>query len=220
MTLQRHRIRFEALSAARLDAWRGLATAVISDCLNRGGAMAAAIKPLAPGMRLLGQARTVAGMVGDNAAAHAALGLARSGEVLVIDARGHENAAVWGGIMTRAALARGLAGVVIDGAVRDVAEIRASGFPCFARAAVPAGPHKGFGGVIDGPLSCGGCPVRPGDLIVGDDDGVVVVPLEREAALREAVTRQMARERALEDGIAEGALPAEKMGIATPDWLD
>ncbi len=220
MTLQRHRIRFERLPAERLAAWRDIATAVISDCLNRGRAMAAAIKPLAPGTRLLGQARTVAGMVGDNAAAHAAIGLARPGEVLVIDARGHEGAAVWGGIMTRAALARGIAGAVIDGAVRDVAEIRASGFPCFARAAVPAGPHKGFGGVIDGPISCGGCPVRPGDLVIGDDDGVVVVPLEREAALREAVARQIEREKALEDGIAEGTLPAEQMGIAAPDWLD
>jgi len=220
MTLQRHRRRFESLPAERLDAWRGRPPAVISDCLNRGRTMAAAIKPLAPGTRLLGQARTVAGMVGDNSAAHAAIAIARPGEVLVIDARGYEDAAVWGGIMTRAAIARGLAGVVVDGAVRDVAEIRASGFPCFARAAVPAGPHKGFGGVIDGPVSCGGCPVRPGDLIVGDDDGIVVVPLEREAAVLEAVARQMAREKALEDGIAEGVLPAEQMGIATPDWLD
>nr|WP_300499353.1 pseudouridine synthase [uncultured Rhodococcus sp.] len=143
--------------------------------MNRTYSMAAAIKPLKPGTVLAGQARTVTSMVGDNGISHAALALVNRGEVLVIDAGGYEDVAVWGAIMTHAAIARDIAGVVIDGAVRDAAEIRELGFSCYARANVPSGPHKGFGGIIDGPISCAGCPVKPGDIVIGDDDGIAVV---------------------------------------------
>ena len=179
MPVQRHIVEFERLSQADIDGWRKIPPAIASDSMNRGQFMAAAIKPLAPGTRLVGQARTVTSMVGDNGINHIASAVAEAGEVLVIDAKGYADVAVWGGVTTRVALAKGLAGIVIDGAVRDAAEIRELGFPCFARAVVPSGPHKGFGGTIDGRISCAGCPVSPGDIVLGDDDGIAVVPIER-----------------------------------------
>ncbi len=124
MPIQRHEVDFETLPADVLERWRGVPPAIVSDCMNRSNVMAAAIKPVAAGMRVIGQARTVTCMVGDNSAVHTALGMIGRGEVLVVDAGGYEDTAVWGGIMTRAALQRGLAGLVVDGAVRDVAEIR------------------------------------------------------------------------------------------------
>ncbi len=219
MPIQRHEVDFETLPADVLERWRGVPPAVVSDCMNRSNVMAAAIKPVAAGMQVIGQARTVTCMVGDNSAVHAAIGMMEPGEVLVVDAGGYEDTAVWGGIMTRAALQRGLAGLVVDGAVRDVAEIREFGFPCFARAAVPAGPHKGFGGIIDGPVSCAGCPVKPGDLVLGDDDGVCVVPLERAQELLAASLDKIAQEERINANTAAGGLPSDGMGLPEPEII-
>ncbi|MEK9752707.1 MAG: aminotransferase class I/II-fold pyridoxal phosphate-dependent enzyme, partial [Rhodospirillaceae bacterium] len=169
MAIQQYRTDYRRLERRELDAWEGVAPAIVGDCMNRAQVMAARIKPLSPGIRLIGQARTVNCMVGDNAAIHVAIDLAEPGEVLVVDARAHLDTAVWGGIMTRAAMQRGLAGIVLDGALRDAAEIRELGFAAFCAGVVPAGPSKGFGGVIDGAISCGGVAVASGDLIVGDE---------------------------------------------------
>ena len=219
MSIQRFEPKFKTLTKDALARWRGLAPAIVSDCMNRTQVMAGAIKPVAAGMRLLGQARTVECMVGDNSAAHTAIGLARPGEVLVIDAGGYADTALWGGIMTRAAIKRGIGGLVIDGAVRDVAEIRELGFPAFARAVVPAGPHKGWGGVIDGPISCAGCPVRPGDIVIGDDDGVCVVPLERWESVLAASLDKVAQERKTNASTAEGVLPSARLGLPEPELI-
>ena len=219
MPIQRFEVDFETLPADLLERWRGVPPAVVSDCMNRSNVMAAAIKPVAAGKRVNGQARTVTCMVGDNSAVHAAIGMMEPGQVLVVDAGGYQDTAVWGGIMTRAARQRGLAGLVVDGAVRDVAEIRELGFPCFARAAVPAGPHKGFGGIIDGPISCAGCPVRPGDLVLGDDDGVCVVPLERAEELLAASLDKIAQEERINANTAAGGLPSDAMGLPDPKLI-
>ena len=220
MTIQRQRTDFEILPPETIAQWQSIPPAIVSDCMNREQVMAGAIKPVQEGTRLAGQARTVACMVGDNSALHVALGLVEKGQVLVVDAGGYGDTALWGGIMTRTAIERGIGGLVIDGAVRDVAEIREFGFKVFARAIVPAGPHKGFGGTIDGAISCGGCPVRPGDLIIGDDDGVCVVPLERQAKLLEASAAKIASEVATIADIAAGKLPSASMGLPDPEWID
>jgi regulator of RNase E activity RraA len=219
MPIQRHEIDFERLDAKTLADWRKLPPAIVSDCMNRTQVMAGAIKPVAVGMRIAAQARTVNCMVGDNSALHAAIGLVRPGEVLVVDAGGFPDTALWGGIMTRAAIKRGIAGLVIDGAVRDVAEIRELGFACFARAVVPAGPHKGFGGVIDGTIACAGCPVSPGDVVLGDDDGVCVVPLARAADIMAAAFDKIAQEDKTNAETAKGALPAARMGLPEPEII-
>lgn len=156
-------------------------------------------------------------MVGDNGAAHAAIGMMEAGEVLVMDARGHTETAVWGGIMTRAAMQQGIAGLVLDGALRDAAEIRELGFPAFAAGVCPAGPSKGFGGVIDGPISCGGCPVKPGDIVLADDDGVAVVPLERQAEIYQASLRQIETENDINADTRSGILPVSRFNLDIVD---
>lgn len=220
MSIQRHEITFETLSETDIAAWREIPPAIASDCLNRGQFMAAAIKPLAPGIRMAGQARTVTAMVGDNGISHVATALLRRGEVLVIDARGYCDVAVWGGVATRAAMARGAAGAVIDGAVRDVAEIRELGFACFARAAVPGGPHKGHGGTIDGPIACAGCPVSPGDIVLGDDDGVAVVPLAGWRAVYAACRDKLEQEEGWLRAIAAGKTMAEVLGLPAAEVIE
>jgi regulator of RNase E activity RraA len=175
--------------------------------------MSARIAPLAPGMTVCGQARTVTGMVGDNGAAHAAIGLVEAGDILVVDGRGHTETAVWGGIMTRAAMERGVGGLVVDGAVRDAAEIRALGFPTFAAGICPAGPGKGFGGIIDGPIACAGCPVKPGDIVIGDDDGVAVIPLERQAEILAASLQKIEQEKQTNADTRSGILPVTHFNL-------
>ena len=213
MAIQRHEIDFEQLSAADLAAWREIPPAIASDCMNRTQFMAAAIKPVAPGTVLAGQARTVTAMVGDNGVSHVATALLRPGEVLVIDAQGHSDIAVWGGVATRAAMAKQAAGAVIDGAVRDVAEIRELGFALYARAVVPGGPHKGFGGIIDGTIACAGCPVAPGDIVLGDDDGIAVVPLASWRAVYAACLDKLKAEEEWLRQIAAGKPMAEILGL-------
>lgn len=219
MAIQRYETNFKILSSDELAKWNDLPPAVVSDCMNRTQVMAGAIKPVSEGMRVLGQARTVTCMVGDNAAAHMAIGMLEPGQILVVDAGGFEDTAIWGGIMTRAAVQQKIGGLVVDGAVRDVAEIREFKFPTFTRAIVPAGPHKGFGGVIDGPIACGGCPVKSGDIIIGDDDGVCVVPLERAEQILAASLDKIAQEEATNASTAGGTLPGAQMGLEEPEII-
>ncbi|OZI32653.1 methyltransferase [Bordetella genomosp. 1] len=188
----------------------GLCSTLLADVGAR--TMRAAIKPLRPGWLLRGRALTVAVPAGDNLAIHAALALARPGDVLVIDGQGYADRALMGGIMCAQALATGIAGVVIDGAMRDAAELRAGGLPVFAAALSPAGPHKAGGGRVNHPIQCGGVTVAPGDWILGDDDGVVVFGAVESAALVAAAQ-------------AKGGLEARRMaaiarGELRPAWLD
>lgn len=204
---------FRTLTKEELDAWAEIPAAVASDCLGRAQAMAGAISPLVPTMRIVAQARTVQCMVADNSALHAAIGLCKPGEVLVCDGQGFENSAVFGGLMTRSALGAGIAGLVIDGAVRDCQEIIEGGFNCFARAVVPRGPHKGFGGVIDDAIACGGVSVSPGDLIIGDADGVTVVPLDRVAQTLTAAHAILKKEEFALASLANGGSLAAVYGV-------
>jgi len=213
MAIIRHKTEFARLDGTRNAAWRGVAPAIASDCMNRSGAMSAKMKPLDAAMAIAGQARTVSVMAGDNSAIHALLREKFAGEVLVIAAGGIGDVAVWGGLLTEAARAAGLAGVVVDGAVRDAGEIRRSGFPCYAVAITPRGPHKGFGGEIDGLISCAGVPVRPGDLILGDGDGVVVVPLEREGDVLAAARKRLAAEDRMRERLHDDVSLADQLGV-------
>lgn len=219
MPLYRHELNFEPLSADTLTAWREIPPAIASDRMNRSQSMDAPVKPLATGMRLAGQARTIQCMAGDNMAIHAAMRLVRPGEVLVIAAGGHTGVALFGGLLAQVAVARGVSGLVTDGAVRDIAEIRELGFACFAAGAVPAGPHKGFGGIIDGVIACAGCPVSPGDIVLGDDDGVTVVPLARAETLLAECQAKIAQEQAALERLAKGEILADQMGIPAPEVL-
>lgn len=156
-------------------------------------------------MTIVGQARTVSVLAGDNAALHEVIGRLNPKEVLVIDAANYSDRAVWGGILNTRAKLRGINGVVLDGAARDAAEMRAMGLPVFLSALSPAGPHKGWGGSIDDRISCGGVVVMPGDIILGDDDGVTVVPLNRADTILEASLARMAYEADILEKLASGA---------------
>lgn len=149
----------------------------LCEVMGKRGFMTHEIKPIQPNMKVVGPVFTVFCHVGDNLMLHKALELAEKGDVLVVNAGGYKEAGgMWGEIMTLAAKARGVAGLVIDGAVRDIAAIRELGFPVFARAVSPGGTVKESLGFINKPVLCGGLIVNPGDIVVGDDDGVVVVP--------------------------------------------
>ena len=217
MAIIRYKGDYEALDAAALERWKSVPPAVAGDCLNRTASMAGRISPLHPDMRIIGHARTIRVMAGDNACVHAAIPLMRQGEIIVIDAGGNPDVAIIGEILVTAAKHKGVAGFVIDGAARDVAELRSGDVPVFASASVPAGPHKGFGGSIDGPISCGGVPVHTGDLILGDADGVTVVPLGQAAAILEAGEAHVRKETDMLAQLAAGKTTAEMLGIEIPE---
>jgi 4-hydroxy-4-methyl-2-oxoglutarate aldolase len=214
MSLIIHEMPQPLLDENQLAPWRSVPTALISDELNRSGTADASIKPVRPGKAMVGQAMTVEAMAADNLAIHHAVSAAPAGIVLVIDAGGYRRNAVWGGILHRAAELRGLAGIVVDGCVRDVAELRASDLPCHAAGIVPAGPHKGWGGAINVPVQVGGCVVQPGDIIVGDDDGIAVVPFDRRADLLAACDRRKSAEEEIIRRLEAGETTVEVLGLA------
>ncbi len=220
MALQQHRTQFHRLTSDDLAPWRAIPPAVASDCMNRTQVMHARMKPLTVGQALCGQARTVVTMAGDCLALCAAIGAAEPGDILVIDAGGVADTAVWGGIMTLEATLRGIGGVVLDGAVRDVAEIRASGLVMFCTASVPRGPHQGFGGSLDGHISAAGVPVSPGDIMLGNDDGVVVVPLANASAILAASQAHLAKEESWMADLRAGRMMKEIFGMPDPVAMD
>ncbi len=156
---------------------RSVSSSNISDAMHRKGAMRG-IHPLIPGKKIVGKAITVQTFAGDWAKPVEAIDLAGPGDVLVIY-NGSNSIAPWGGLATLSCKIRGVEGVVVDGAVRDLQEIRPMDYPLFSSDVVPnAGDPKGMG-EINSEIVCGGQTVRPGDYIVGDDSGVVVIPKER-----------------------------------------
>ena len=167
----------------------GCLTGNVGDCIGRDAAMGGGIRNLANGMKVVGPALTVKVPPTDNLMIHKALTLAKRGDVMVINGGGVTSHALLGALIVRTAMAVGMAGFIVDGGVRDAAEIRELGFPLFAAGVNPNGPSKEGPGEINFPITCGGRAVNPGDIIVGDDDGVVVVPKElAAAALREVQT--------------------------------
>jgi RraA family protein len=154
--------------------FKGLPTSNISDNLNRMWGTVG-LNAYHRGGALLGIALTVRVRSGDNLLIHKALQLGRPGDVLVVDGGGCTDRASVGEIMKCVAQKRGFAGFVIDGAIRDSAAFRADDFPCFARAVCHRGPYKEGPGEINVPVSIGGLVVHPGDIVIGDADGVVVV---------------------------------------------
>ena len=157
--------------------------AIFSDINGRRGALHGRITALRPRMKVAGPAFTVDVRPGDNLMIHAAMALAKPGDVLVIDGKGDQTSALMGTIMMTACRQLGLAGVVVDGAVRDSLEIDEMDYPVFSVGTNPNGPTKNNGGRIGHPVSVGGVTVRAGDFITGDGDGVVVVEREKLAEL-------------------------------------
>ncbi len=167
-------------------------TAVLSDGLGRLGTMAAAIKPITPKTRLTGIAHTVRCYPGDYLTLLKALAEAREGEVLVVDGGGVLEAALLGKLMAIEARRKGIHGFIIDGAVRDVRGLEGVGVPVFARAVTPRVGTAEHLQETQTPIICGGAPVQPGDIVHGDEDGVVVFAATR---LRQVLSRVLEVER-------------------------
>jgi 4-hydroxy-4-methyl-2-oxoglutarate aldolase len=159
-----------------IEELRGFASCDLSDVMFKSHTMAG-ISAVGDVERVAGPAVTVAAHSGALNVIKYAAALTRFGDVLVVDAHGDTAFALWGGNVSKAVLNRGVAALVIDGSVRDVSEIRALGFPVFARGIATAfrGHHVAWG-EVNVPVACGGVVVNPGDIVVGDSDGVVVVP--------------------------------------------
>ncbi len=178
-----------------VESLRGVPTTVVSDCLGRCVG-AVGLEPFNgdASLALCGVALTVRVRPGDNLMIHKALTLARPGDVLVVDGSGEISHALVGGLMRLAALARGVAGFVIDGAIRDVVEWGEGEIPVFARGHSHRGPSKDGPGEINVPIACAGLAVTPGDLVLGDAVGVVAVSPERLSQLLEDVRAKQALE--------------------------
>jgi RraA family protein len=185
---------FERVSAEHVEHAAQYQAAILADVNGRRGAMHGRIVAVGPGMKLAGPAFTVEVRPGDNLMIHAAIALARPGDVLVIDGKGDVTAALMGALMMNACKVRNIAGVVVDGAVRDRDELDALGFPVFSVGTNPNGPTKNVAGRIGMPLSCGGVTVCPGDLVVADVDGVVVLEREEVPALLPLAAKKVADE--------------------------
>ena len=182
--------------------------AILADVAGRRGALHGRIKALRPRMKFAGTAFTVEVRPGDNLMIHAAMALARPGEVLVIDGKGDQTSALMGTIMMTACRQLGLAAVVIDGAVRDSLEIDEIDYPVFSAGTNPNGPTKQAGGRIGHPVSVGGVTVNPGDFICGDGDGVVVVEREKIESLLPLAAHKVAAEAKRIAQIKEGKTSA------------
>ncbi|QDG90244.1 methyltransferase [Pseudarthrobacter sp. NIBRBAC000502770] len=177
-----------------VDRLAKLPAANIGDAMDRLGVADSAIQAVWPGAKLAGPAFTVWTRPGDNKGIHAALQLARPGDVIVVAGGADQSRALLGELIGERAINLGVAGFALDGAARDAEALGEIGMPVFARATSPAGPYK------DGPfrlgtaVAFGGVPVLPGDVIVGDSDGVVVIPRDQAAAVAEAAEAVFADE--------------------------
>jgi 4-hydroxy-4-methyl-2-oxoglutarate aldolase len=194
------------------EKWQELSTAVVSDCMNRMNVMDPRIQSMT-GAIIAGPAFPVETLEGENGTVHRAIAAAPPGSVLVIEAGGNPNRAIWGDVLTEVAVQRGVIGVVLNGAVRDLSELRQRKFPIFAIGSCPAGPHKGWQGRIGVSVSCGGVVVEPGDTVFGDTDGVVVIPRNDTAAVYEQAVRRNEMERIWMQRIRSGESNLAVLGI-------
>lgn len=192
---------------------KDFASSIFADVAGRRGALDGRIQALAPTMRACGPAFTVEVRPGDNLMIHAAMAMAKPGDVLVIDGKADRSAALMGAIMLTACRQLGLAGVVLDASHRDTEELLALGFPVWSIGANPNGPTKNVPGRINWPVSCGGVAVNPGDLVIADGDGVVVVEREKAASLLALADKKVADERKRIADITSG-------GPLRPGWLE
>jgi regulator of RNase E activity RraA len=182
--------RQRAVDADNVARFKDVPVACISDIMSRLSAGGADLRPLHGGGVLAGAALTVKTRPGDNLMIHKALLLAKPGDVIVVDAGGDLTNALVGELMLSYAMMSGVAGMVIHGAVRDLGWIRANTFPVYAAGVTHRGPYRDGPGEINVPVAFGGMVVSPGDLIVGDDDGLVCVPIDQTEAVYAAACKK------------------------------
>lgn len=183
--------------------------ATLGEAAGKSVDLPAAIKPVSPNMRVCGPAITVSSTPVDNLMLHQAIYAALPGDVLVAAVAGQYEAGYWGEIMTHAALHRQVAGLVIDGCVRDAERIEQMGFPVFSRGLCVRGTAKRGGGFLNRPITIGEVRIMPGDLVVGDRDGVVVIPQLETKQVLEAAEKRTRKEDWVKSQIAAGKTTLE-----------
>ncbi|MWL91523.1 4-carboxy-4-hydroxy-2-oxoadipate aldolase/oxaloacetate decarboxylase [Cupriavidus sp. SW-Y-13] len=197
----------------QIERLKGLGTATIHEAQGQKGALDSGLKPLDPTLRMAGPAVTVDIRPGDNLMIHYALTKTKPGDVLVVDAKGFLEAGPWGDILTLAALELGLAGLVVNGSVRDGNAIIDMGFPVFCRGLSIKGTGKNQPGKVNVPIHFGGVQVNPGDIIVGDRDGLVAVsPDEVEGVISKSIERED-KEEAMRVALKEGKTMVELLNL-------
>jgi 4-hydroxy-4-methyl-2-oxoglutarate aldolase len=197
------------LTSEEINRFKDLPTGNVCDANNKTGNMDSGIKPISRKMKIAGPAFTVKCPPRDNLIIHQAIYSAPRGSVLVIDSSGFTGAGSMGEIITLACIARGIAGVVLDGACRDANDIERLEFPFFCRGFNPGGTMKDSWGSMGEPVQCGGTIVNSGDIVVGDADGVVVVPLERGREVLEKALAIAAKEENVKRLLAQGKTTLE-----------
>lgn len=203
---------FERVSPALIERAKSYQAAILCDVAGRRGTMDARIRALHPAMKIVGPAFPVEVRPGDNLMFHVALAVARPGDVIVVDGKADTSCALFGDLMVTQAAAAQLGGFVVDAASRDTAALASGDFPIFAVGTNPCGPTKGLPGRLAQPTAVGGVAVNPGDLIVADVDGVVVIPRAQVQAVLDAADAKIAAEQQRLDEIARGELVSP--------WLD
>ena len=196
-------------SGAALGAY---SAATLHEAMGKTGFLPSGIKPISPGMKVCGPAYTVSTMPRDNVLLHRAYAYAQPGDVLVAYCSGFYEAGYWGDLMSLGAKTKGLAGLVIDGCVRDADDIEAMGFSVFSRGLCVQGTSNHGDGTLNEPIYIGGQLVAPGDIIVGDRDGVVVVPQGRITEVLEAAAAREAKEEAVRVQLRLGRTSLEIYG--------
>lgn len=193
---------FERPDRELVELFRGIPVANIDDNMGRIAAVDSCIYPLNPKARLLGTAFTVNAPAGDNLLFHKALDMAKPGDVIVLANKGSMSRSLCGEIMSSYAKKRGLAGIIIDGCVRDSEALSEMDFPVYAKGVTPNGPYKNGPGEMNFPVSFAGVVINPGDIIVGDSDGILVIhPDEHTAELAEKAKAYHASEEKQLEGI-------------------
>ncbi|WP_233838040.1 RraA family protein [Paraburkholderia sp. ZP32-5] len=200
-----------AIPADTVDAFRSIVTPHISDNMHRLCGVVG-LQRYHREKKLVGRALTVKVRSGDNLMIHKAIDIAEPGDVIVVDGGADLTQALVGELMQMHAQVRGVAGFVIDGAIRDVAAFYQADFPCYARGNTHRGPFKDGPGEINVPVAIGGLVIEAGDLIVGDEDGLVAVPAERLGEVLQAAQAQAKREAQRKEAILAGQ---DKRG-----WID
>jgi len=200
------------VSTSLIDAFRGLPVANISDCMTRMTAGGPRLRPMHKSGPMAGPALTVKCRPGDNLMIHKALTMAQPGDVIVVDAGGDLTNALFGEIMVATAVKIGVAGVVLNGAVRDSEEIGQGDFPLYAAGVTHRGPYKDGPGEINVAIAIDGMVIHPGDLIVGDADGLLCVPYDDAEQVLAATHQKMEVERKMMADIAAGQLDTS--------WID
>lgn len=201
------------VSLDEINAARTLAAATLYEANQRRGALDPDIRQMASGLNVYGPALTVRCQAGDNLTLHAAVARAQPGDVIVADVGDFSDAGHWGEILTVAARSRQIAGLVINGGVRDIAMLAVHQFPVFARAISMKAATKQIRGLINHPIRCGGVEINPGDFIVGDADGVVAIPHDSVGDVIRLGQEREAAEADMMDRLRDGDLTLDLLNL-------